>query len=93
MHDQRVAGRRHDRNEPEVCERIERRFLVEARIYRKRRPERRKERVAIGGRLGDELGADIAGSARPRLDQKCLLEFGRELVRKRAGDEVEGSTG
>ena len=93
VHDQRVAGRRHDRDEPEVRERVEGRFLVEARIHRERRAERREQGVAVGRRLGDELGGDIAGSAGTRVDQKGLLERWRELVRNRAGDEIERRAG
>jgi hypothetical protein len=83
-----VAG---DRDEREVRQRIERRLAVEARVHREGGAQRHDERVPVGGSLGDELGTDIAGRARPRLHQKDLLETKRELIRQRTSDEIEWS--
>ena len=47
-----------------------------------------KERMAVGRRTHDRLGADVARSARPIVDNKLLAEALRQPLRDQACDGV-----
>ena len=93
VHDQHVAGRGDDRDQPEVLVRIEGQLLVEARIHGQRRAEHQPQRVSVGRSPGDDFGADIAARARPILDHERLLEADRQLVGDGPRDDVEWPAG
>ena len=52
-----------------------------------------EKRIAVRRRVGDEFGADIAGSARPIVDDELLTEAFRHGLRYQARDNVGRETG
>ena len=53
--------------------------------------EAHQQRVAVGRRLGDRLGGDVAARARLVLDDHALLERRRHRHRDRTRDRVGGA--
>jgi len=74
MHNQHIGAARTEREESEVNVWIECKLFVEAWVHSECRAERDQERVPVGSGSGDGFGAQIAGSARPVLDDNRLLE-------------------
>ena len=52
-----------------------------------------QDRVAVGRRLGDRVGRDVAGGARPVLDDHRLAERLGDLGAHHAGERVDGAAG
>ena len=52
-----------------------------------------EQRVAVGGRAHDRLGADIAAGARPVLDDELLAEPLRQPLADQARDDVVRAAG
>src|SRR5205807_1146468 len=69
QHDLGLAD--HARDWRDVADEIETELVVERRVDRIRRLDH-QERIAVGGRAHDSLGADIAGYAWPILDDEWL---------------------
>ena len=61
---------------------------MQIRIHRVAADAGEEERVAVGRRLGGELGADRAAGAGPIVDDDRLAEIGPELLRDRARHRV-----
>ena len=79
---------RREADRHEILLDIERQLVVELRIDRVRR-QREQERVAVGRRLGRDVGADIAGGATAIVDDDRLSQLRRKrLVRMRATTSV-----
>jgi len=77
QHGQEAGGERHRRK---ILGRVERKLLVEAGIGRIRRDIAEQHGIAVGRRLGDEIGAEIGRRARLVLDHDRLAdEFGHLL--------------
>jgi hypothetical protein len=81
-----VFGDRDRRHRLEVLQRVER-HLHQARADHVR-GEHHQERVAVGRRLGDLLGADHGVGPRPVLDDHRLLERFRKPRRHGARHDV-----
>jgi hypothetical protein len=54
---------------------------------------RNQQRIAVRCRRGGEFGADIAGGARPVVDNELLAEPMRQIVGDDAGDNVGRGAG
>ena len=76
----------------EVADHVERQLLVEARIDHER-ARRDQQRVAVGRRFRDGLGADDAVGARPILHHEGLPGLGGELLADDASDHVRRAAG
>ena len=72
----------------EILGGIERQLGVERRRDRVRGDRVEADRVAVGGRLGDDVGADIAARARAVLDDELLAGQLTELGADDAGECV-----
>ena len=81
------AGDRRD-----VADEIEIELVVERRVDRVRRTDQ-QQRVAVGGRAHDRLGADVAAGARPVLDDEWLAEPLRQPLPDQAREDVGRAAG
>ncbi len=81
----RGGGKRHGR---EIAHRIEGHAREKARVDRERSRGAHQHRVAVGRRLRDDIGADVAAGARPVVDHHLLREAVAQFLRDRAGDDV-----
>ena len=88
VNDEHVGRRRRERHRREVPDRIEGHLAEEARVDRERSRRAHQQRVAVGGALRDDVGADVAARAGPIVDQHLLREALGELLRDRARDDV-----
>ena len=77
-------GHHHHGDRREIPGRIERQRRVERRVDRQRAGVGREQRVAVGRRLRDRLGRDVAAGARLALDDERLAERLGKLL----GDEA-----
>ena len=82
MHDEDVRQRREARDRREVAHRVERQLLVQARIDRERRGDH-EQRVAVGRRFRDDLGAVEAARAGTVVDDDRLAERVAQALRRR----------
>ena len=80
------------RDRRDVADEIEIELVVERRVDRVRSRDQ-EERVAVGGRTHDRLGADIAAGARPVLDDEWLAEPLRQPLTHQARDDVGRAAG
>ena len=90
--DQRIRHMRHHDDGFELRG-IEAEFWIEVVIDDQRRRRRRKQSVAIRRRVVDRLGADIAGRARPVVDDDRLPPFARQPLRDDARHRIRRSAG
>jgi hypothetical protein len=74
MHDQHVGAARTEREEAEVNVWIEWKLFVEAWVDGECSAERDQECVPVGSGSGDGFGTQIAGCARPILNDNRLLK-------------------
>src|SRR6266496_3815535 len=86
-----VHAAAYERDRGEVLARVERQRLVERHVDRVGR-RRDEERVAVGRRLGDEIGADVAARAGAVLDDDRLAERLAQSRRERPRGEIGDST-
>ena len=91
--DQHVRRDRDERDRREVLHRVVRHLRVKARVHRVRRQRAHQDRVAVGRRLRDEVGADVAARAGPVVDDNALAPVLARLLRDGAADDVERSAG
>jgi hypothetical protein len=77
----------------EIAQRVERHAAVEMWIDRDLAVRKQPYRVAVGRRLGDQLGGDVAVRARPVLDDHRLAERLRQLLRQHARRDVGRAAG
>ena len=89
--DQRGVGHEADRGE--VLLRIVRQVGIEGRVDREVARLADDHVVAVGGRLGDEVDADVAAGARLVLDHDRLAECLGELGADHAGQDVGSAPG
>src|SRR5258705_3456342 len=89
--DQRVRHMGHHDNRLELL-RIKSEFRVEILVDDQRWRGRRKQRVTIGRRMIDELGADVAGSAGAVFDHHRLSPFARQPVSDKPRNGIGGAT-
>lgn len=54
--------------------------------------DRHHQRVAVGGRLGDGVDAEIAACAGPVVDEHLLPEPFAQVLGQRAGENVHSAT-
>ena len=87
MRDERVRGPRHQRHRSKVPRRVVRDLADQGIDDEASRPDR-KQRIAIGRGLGDEVGADVAARARTVLDEERLSPGLRELLGDQTHDDV-----
>ena len=80
------------RDRRDVADEIEIELVVERRVDRVRR-RGQEERVAVGRRVHDGLGADIAAGARPVLDDELLAEPLRQPLPHQPRDDVGRAAG
>ncbi len=66
---------------------------LQHRRYALCRRRRQQQRVAVGRRLGDEVGADDAAGTRPVFDHERLLQRFLELRRHQPGHQVGDAAG
>jgi hypothetical protein len=84
---------RRQRDRRKILLRIVGELLVKRRIGRKGRDVAQQDGVAVGRRLGDELGADICRRARLVLDHDRLADDVRHFGADQACEEVGSSAG
>ncbi len=90
LHD---VGRADDaRDRRDVADEIEIELVVERRVDRIRRTDQ-QQRIAVRRRTHDRLGADIAGGARPVLDDEGLAEPLRQPLAHQTCDDVARAAG
>ena len=87
MRDERVGSPRHQRHRSKVPPRVVRDLADQGIDDEASRPDR-KQRIAIGRRLSDEVGADVAAGARTVLDDERLPPGLRELLGDQTHDDV-----
>ena len=84
-----VGRDEHLRDRRKILDRIERQFVIQARIDDQRRVAAHQQRGAIGGCLGDALGGDVAAGAGNVLDhERRAPDF-----RKPVGQNPRGKIG
>ena len=91
-----VGRDEHLRDRCEIPQRIERQGFIQARIDHQRRVAAHQQQVAVGGRLGDAIGGDVAAGAGNVLDherrapgfRKPVGENARRKIGSRAGGEA-----
>ena len=89
LHD---VGHAHDaRDRRDVAKKIEIELVIERRVDRVHRADH-EERIAVRRRLHDRLGADIAASARPVLNDEGLAEPLRQPLPYQAREDVVRAT-
>jgi hypothetical protein len=87
MHDQDIRRLRQDRDRREIIDGVERLVCEQARVDHEA-ARRRKHRVAVGRRLGDQARPDIAAGADHVFDMDRLSPFVGELRRDQTGHDV-----
>ena len=85
LHDQRNALDPPDRRD--VADKVEAELLVERDVDRVLRVHQ-EQRIAVGRHMGHGFGCDVAGGARPHLDQELLAKLFREELRDHTRDEI-----
>ena len=80
------------RDRRDVADEIEIELVVERRVDRVRE-RRQEERVAVGRRTHDRLGANIVAGARPVLDDEWLAEPLRQPLSHQAREDVGRAAG
>ena len=85
LHDQRNALDPPDRRD--VADKVEAELLIERDVDRVLRVHQ-QQRVAVGRHAGHGFGCDVAGGARPDLDEELLAEFFRQELGDQARDDV-----
>src|SRR6516162_3574679 len=85
LYGKRVSSNARDRRD--VADEIEIELVVEGGVDRVH-SDASEKRIAGGGRTYNGLGADIAGSTRPVLDDEWLAEPLRQPLRDQACDDV-----
>src|SRR6516165_12486698 len=80
------------RDRGDVADQIEPELVVERGVDRVHRSGH-KERISVRGRVHDRLSGDIAGRARPILDDKLLTEPLRQPLSYQACHDVGGASG
>ena len=88
VHHQHVRNAGDERDRHEVLDRVVRHLRIERRIDRLRADRSHQQRVAVGRRLGDEVGAEVAAGAGLVLDDEGLAERLAELRREGAREDV-----
>ncbi len=88
VHDEDVRHAGDERDRREVLDRVVGHLRIQRRIDRLRADRSHQQRVAVGRRLGDEIGAQVAAGAGLVLDDEALAEGLGELGRERAGEDV-----
>src|SRR5262249_59936864 len=68
-----VGHAHHASDGSHIAEEIEAELVIERGVDRGRGRDH-EQRVAVGGRLHDRLGGDVAGGARPGLDDELLAQ-------------------
>ena len=81
----------HDRRE--ILDRIVRQVSAQTHRHRVRARGGDADRVAVGRRLGDRVGADIAAGADPVVDHDLLAQPGPQPLRQDARDDVGAAAG
>src|SRR6516164_5918906 len=89
-HDEGVANDARDRRD--VADEIEVELFVERRVDRVVPPDH-EQRVAVGRRTYNRLGADIAAATRPVVDNKLLAEALGQPLTDQARDDVTWAGG
>ena len=87
MRDERVRSPRHQRHRRKVPRRVVRDFSNQGIDDKAPRPDR-KQRIAVGRGLGDEVGTDVAARSRTVLNEERLLPGLRELLGDQTHDDV-----
>src|SRR5262245_15338587 len=90
LHDEGRAGNACDWCD--VADEIEFEIAVQCRVPRVYRSDQ-EQRIAVGRRTYDRLGADIAAGTRPALDDELLAEPLREPLADQASDDVGAAAG
>jgi hypothetical protein len=93
MEHEHVRHRRDQRHRREIFDRIVRQLAVERHVDRVGADRAHQYRVAVGGRFGDVVGADIAAGAGTVIDNHRLAPAFVELLAYRARDDVERTAG
>ena len=93
VHHQHVRHAGDERDRHEVLDRVVRHLRIERRVDRLRADRSHQQRVAVGRRLGDEVGAEVAAGAGLVLDDEGLAEGLAELGRERARQDVGRAAG
>src|SRR5262249_26659197 len=92
VHHHDVGASDHARDRCDVAEEIEIEVLVE-RCVGRAGGAALEERVSVGRRAYNRLGADIAAAARTVLDDERLAEALRQPLAHQTGDDVSRSAG
>ncbi|MNS48014.1 hypothetical protein D3C72_805710 [compost metagenome] len=93
VHHQHVRHRRHDRHRREILDRVVRQVGEQPGVDGVRGHRAHDQRVAVGRRLGHQIGADIAARARPVLHDHGLAERTAHLFGQHAGHGVQRAAG
>jgi len=88
LHHQHLRGRSQQRHRQQVPVGIVGQALVEVFVDRHRAISRNQQRMAVGGRLGDHLGADVAARAAAVFHHEGLPKRLLQALGKRAADDV-----
>ena len=91
--DEDVRHLRDQRHRHEVLLRVVRDLRVQARVDRVRAHRAHQQRVAVAGRLGDEVRADAAARAGAVVDDDRLAPRLLQLLRDAAAHDVERPAG
>jgi hypothetical protein len=81
------------RDRREVAQRVVAELRIERRVDRHRAGVGHPQRIAVGRRLGDELGADRAAGAGLVVDHDGLPERALQLVDEQSCVRIERATG
>src|SRR5689334_3815652 len=93
MHDEELRRGADLTQRQEIAKRIVRNLAVEKRVGRELTQVSVQKRVAVGGRVRRELGADDAARARPRIDHDLLSPRFSHLLSEYAGERVRRTAG
>ncbi len=88
MHHQEVRRRGHQRHRLEILDRIIGKIAVQARVHRQLRGQRQRQRVAIVGRLGDHIHADVAVGPAMVVHDDALAHPLREVQGERTRNRI-----